>query len=181
MREQDAWLRGHLAKVEPRIRVGQGTVVPFRDGRLTIAPGAKLAQHGDVLTVPGPPDHAGVMVARFLCDTARDVCTDAARIKAAGLGRSVRRISLRDTRSRWGSCSAAGDLMFSWRLVMAPVSVLDYVIAHEVAHLTELNHSDRFWAQVRMLCPDLDAARHWLRRHGADLHAYDFSAAAPGG
>ena len=66
--------------------------------------------------------------------------------------------------------------MFSWRLVMAPPAVLDYVVAHEVAHLAELNHSPRFWAVVRRLCPGMDAWRDWLRRHGAWLHHHDFGA-----
>ena len=87
-------------------------------------------------------------------------------------------ITLRDPRSRWGSCSPAGDLMFSWRLVMAPAAVLDYVVAHEVAHLAEMNHSTRFWAVVRRLCPDHAPAREWLRRHGASLHGHRLRRAA---
>jgi predicted metal-dependent hydrolase len=71
--------------------------------------------------------------------------------------------------------------MFSWRLMLAPRAVLDYVIAHEVAHLAELNHSDRFWATVAALVPGYAAPRAWLRQHGAGLHAYDFSAAAARG
>ncbi|MGR3434759.1 MAG: M48 family metallopeptidase, partial [Shimia sp.] len=81
---------------------------------------------------------------------------------------------LRDTRSRWGSCSAAGGLNYSWRLVMAPPEVLDYVAAHEVAHLAQMNHSPRFWAEVAGLMPGYEAPRGWLRRHGADLHRYRF-------
>jgi hypothetical protein len=88
------------------------------------------------------------------------------------LGRSPARITMRDTRSRWGSCSRAGNLNFSWRLVMAPENVLNYVVAHEVSHLRELNHSARFWALVDTLCPDVSDARGWLRKHGAELHRY---------
>ena len=88
------------------------------------------------------------------------------------IGRPPARISMRDTRSRWGSCSRAGNLNFSWRLVMAPENVLDYVVAHEVAHLRELNHSARFWTLVDTLCPDVKDARWWLRTHGAALHRY---------
>jgi predicted metal-dependent hydrolase len=65
--------------------------------------------------------------------------------------------------------------MFSWRLVLAPQAVLDYVVAHEVAHLAEMNHSARFWSVVEELCPDFRRHRDWLRRHGPELHAYDFS------
>jgi hypothetical protein len=86
----------------------------------------------------------------------------------------VARITLRDTRSRWGSCTADGALMYSWRLILAPPSVLDYVAAHEAAHLVEMNHSARFWALVERLCPDWQAERAWLRREGAALQAWRF-------
>jgi hypothetical protein len=78
-------------------------------------------------------------------------------------------VLLKDTRSRWGSCAPDGTLAFSWRLVMAPGWVLDYVVAHEVAHLVELNHSDRFWAHVARLSPHREAAVDWLRRNGPGL------------
>ncbi len=180
LRDQDAWLRDHLDRLEPRVAVGWGCVLPFRGGQLAITGGARVLHQDGWLAVPGASDRAGPQVARFLQEAARRICTDAARVQAARLDRTLGRISLRDPRSRWGSCSAAGDLMFSWRLVMAPASVLDYVIAHEVAHLAELNHSDRFWRHVRGLCPDCEAARLWLRRHGAELHAYDFASSGPG-
>ncbi|WP_163364112.1 M48 family metallopeptidase, partial [Klebsiella aerogenes] len=81
---------------------------------------------------------------------------------AAALGERPRRITLRDTRSRWGSCTASGELNFSWRLVMAPPMVLDYLVAHEMAHLREMNHSQRFWRLVAGVCPHMDAAEAWL-------------------
>ena len=79
---------------------------------------------------------------------------------------------MRDTSSRWGSCSATGTLSFSWRLILAPPFVLDYVAAHEVAHLEEMNHGRRFWSLVHMLCPETDMARSWLRRMATALHLY---------
>jgi predicted metal-dependent hydrolase len=90
---------------------------------------------------------------------------------AAKLGCSFTRISLRDTTSRWGSCSSSGNLSFSWRLVFAPSEVLDYVIIHEICHLKEMNHSDRFWELVAGLCPDYIQHRTWLKKHGTWLHA----------
>ena len=96
---------------------------------------------------------------------------------AAKIGRRVTRVTLRDTRSRWGSCTAEGALMYSWRLVMAPPEVLRYVAAHEVAHLVEMNHSHRFWAVVEGLYPDWQAQRAWLHRHGGALHSLRFGAA----
>ena len=84
----------------------------------------------------------------------------------------VRRICLRDQTTRWGSCSTSGLLSFSWRLILAPAHVLDYVAAHEVAHLREMNHGPKFWTLVSRLMPELEAARRWLRHDGADLHRY---------
>src|SRR5690606_32603283 len=105
---------------------------------------------------------------------ARDRLAAAADRHAATLGRGYRSLVLRDTRSRWGSCAADGRLMFSWRLAMAPPEVLDYVAAHEVAHLAEMNHSPAFWAVVERLMPDHRAPRAWLRAEGAALHRWNF-------
>ncbi len=91
---------------------------------------------------------------------------------APRLGKSPNRITLRDTRSRWGSCTARGDLNFSWRLILAPPLVLDYLVAHEMAHLREMNHSPRFWAVANDLCAHVDSAEAWLKRHGTTLHRY---------
>jgi predicted metal-dependent hydrolase len=81
-------------------------------------------------------------------------------------------MTVRDTKSRWGSCSASGCLNFSWRLILAPPFVLDYLAAHEVAHLKEMNHSQRFWRTVHKLCPRTEDAERWLKRHGTELHKY---------
>jgi predicted metal-dependent hydrolase len=160
--------------------VGDGTVLPFGDRTLTIrAAAGKAVVHRDgVLEVPGPAGGHAVRVAAWLREEARRECAGAVDRHAARLGLEPGRISLRDPRSRWGSCTSNGDLMFSWRLIMAPSAVLDYVVAHEVAHLAELNHSPRFWAVVRRLCPDFQPARAWLRRNGAALHAHDFAGPA---
>jgi predicted metal-dependent hydrolase len=84
----------------------------------------------------------------------------------------VGRVTIKDTTSRWGSCSAAGDLAFSWRLVLAPAHVLDYLAAHEVAHRLEMNHGPRYWAHVARLRPDYERSEAWLKAHGATLHRY---------
>jgi predicted metal-dependent hydrolase len=91
---------------------------------------------------------------------------------AEKLGVKPSRITVRDTASRWGSCSSARTLSFSWRLILAPDFVLDYVVAHEVAHLREMNHSPRFWAHVKALVGDERPHRAWLRAEGAKLHAF---------
>jgi predicted metal-dependent hydrolase len=79
---------------------------------------------------------------------------------------------VRDTKSRWGSCSARGNLNFSWRLILAPAFVLEYLAAHEVAHLKEMNHSPRFWRLVHGVCPKTIEAERWLKRHGTELHRF---------
>ena len=95
-----------------------------------------------------------------------------ARRLAARIGREVARSNIRDTKSRWGSCSGQGNLSFSWRLIFAPEWVIDYVVAHEVAHLAEMNHGPRFWRLVESLSPDSAAARAWLKRHRSRLFSY---------
>ncbi|MEM1307131.1 MAG: M48 family metallopeptidase, partial [Pseudomonadota bacterium] len=85
------------------------------------------------------------------------------------------RITIRDQVSRWGSCSSNGNLSFSWRLILAPSRILDYVAAHEVAHLEEMNHGPQFWALVRRSCPGTDEAKAWLDRYGIELHRYGVS------
>jgi predicted metal-dependent hydrolase len=87
------------------------------------------------------------------------------------LGRKASKLSLRDARTRWGSCTSNGDIMLSWRLIGAPPRVFEYVVAHELAHLLEMNHSPRFWAHVEDLMPDWRLARAWLKKNGATLHA----------
>lgn len=176
LREREAWLRKHLDGIEPEVRACLGASIPFRGVDLPLVAGdvkrAKLTDAG--LMLPDDPAVAGKRVAAFLKLQARDALAEASDRYAAALGKSYGRISLRDTRSRWGSCSSAGDLMFSWRLIMAPPAVLDYVAAHEVAHLAHMDHSPRFWAVVEQLFPDHKACRKWLRTHGGSLHRVRF-------
>ena len=124
------------------------------------------------ILVPGGAAHLHRRLSDWLRAEARRDLTQAVERYTAELGTIARRIAVRDQRSRWGSCSAAGHLSFSWRLVLAPGFVLDYVAAHEVAHLIEMNHSPRFWAEVDKTSADRAKAERWLRAHGSDLHRY---------
>lgn len=176
VRERESWLRKHLENIEPEVGVALGGTVMFRGEDLPLVAGdvkrAKLVD-GELLL----PDNAamtGKRVAAFLKLQARDALAAASDHYAAKLDKPYGRISLRDTRSRWGSCSSAGDLMYSWRLIMAPPDVLDYVAAHEVAHLQHMDHSDRFWGVVDQLFPGHKACRKWLRDHGGTLHRVRF-------
>ena len=176
---QEGWIRAALAKMPQVDRVGIGSVIPVegRMLRLQSGPGRSVRIEGDFLLVPGDPGRAGARVAAFLKVLARDRLAVATDRYAAAVGRRVTRISLRDTRSRWGSCTTDGSLMYSWRLIMAPPRVLDYVAAHEVAHLIQMNHSAAYWAVVEGIFPGWQAERGWLKRQGGALQAYHFDTA----
>jgi len=166
------WLRNHLARVGVAAAPVFGGLIPFegREVRLEPGTGRRAVLEGDRLILPGDPDRLSARVGAFLKARARDALAAASDRHAAALGRPYRSLTLRDTRSRWGSCSTRGDLMYSWRLVMAPPEVLDYVAAHEVAHLERMDHSPAFWAVVDGLFPDHARCRRWLRDHGESLH-----------
>jgi len=100
-------------------------------------------------------------------------------LHAKRLNLTPKRIFVRDQTTRWGSCSTSGALSFSWRLVLAPPFVLDYLAAHEVAHLAHMNHGPRFWSLVARTMPRHEEARNWLRKHGSSLHAYGAEGLAP--
>jgi predicted metal-dependent hydrolase len=172
-----AWLRQTLADQGAPIAVRPGAKVPIlgRMWQIEAAPGRRIEAADGILRIPGPPERAGARVQGYLKDRARDRLATAADSFAESLGRPYARLTLRDTRSRWGSCTSDGGLMFSWRLIMAPEPVLSYVAAHEVAHLAEMNHSSAFWAVVQRLYGDHTAARRWLREHGHQLHRYRFT------
>ncbi len=174
--EKSDWIRRHLARREDPQDVSIGGMLMFRGAELPVVAGRghRAVQRDGAIVVPGAPGMAAARLKAFLVAEARAALTAASRRHAAELGRDFGRITLRDTRSRWGSCSSRGDLMFSWRLVMAPPEVLDYVAAHEVAHLCEMNHSPAFWALVDGLCPDYALPRRWLRDNGQLLHRYRF-------
>ncbi len=176
LRAKEGWIAARTAKALPRVPFCDGAAFPFLGDRLTIrctATGRLGAwRDGDVLAVQGEAADAPDRVVRWLRRAARHEIAPLVGEKAALLPARYGRIALRDTVSRWGSCSAKGNLSFSWRLVMAPRPVLDYVVAHEVAHLVEHNHGEGFWAHVARLCDDVQAPRAWLRRHGASLHRY---------
>jgi predicted metal-dependent hydrolase len=172
--EKADWIRGQLARRPEVVAVGPGVVLPVEGRALTVAPAPTRGVRIEDGRLLAPSRRTGAAVAAFLKALARDRLAEASDRHAAALGRGFGRLSLRDVRSRWGSCSAAGDLMYSWRLVMAPPEVLDYVAAHEVAHLAHMHHGPAFWAEVRRLYGDHRAARGWLRREGGALHRFRF-------
>jgi len=121
------------------------------------------------LHVAGGAPYLARRLTDFFKREARAALETRTKIHAAALGVELGRFTVRDTKSRWGSCAANGNLNFSWRLILAPDEVLDYVAAHEVAHRIEHNHSPQFWALVDQLVPDMAAQKRWLKRHGQEL------------
>jgi len=176
-----AWIATRLKRLPHATPFAHGTVIPLRGvpHRIEHRPGARgtvWAECGDdgaqLLCVAGGEAHLARRVRDYLKREAKRDLEAASRRYAARLGVAVKRVSIRDQASRWGSCSATGVLSFSWRLVLAPPFVLDYLAAHEVAHLVEMNHSPRFWRTVIGICPDTRRAKAWLDAHGAELHRY---------
>lgn len=175
--EQKAdWIRRHLAAQSAPISIRAGADMLYRGQSMRIATGAtaRVYVDGKTLIVPKGEAMVAARVRAFLKLHAKAQLVERAEFYADRLGRKIGRITLRDTRSRWGSCTATGNLMFSWRLIMAPPDVLDYVAAHEVAHLVELNHSRAYWAVVESIFPDYARQRAWLRQHGTSLHRFRF-------
>lgn len=178
LKGHEGWLRETLEAMPgstPR-SVGLGARLPVQGQELTILPGTgrRIRVEGETLLVPGDPAGVGPRVAAWLKVLARDRLALASARYAGLVDRRFTSLALRDTRSRWGSCSPDGRLMYSWRLIMAPPAVLDYVAAHEVAHLVELNHSPAYWAVVSRICPDWKRQRAWLHDQGQSLHRLRF-------
>ncbi len=178
------WLRARLACVPEPAPFRHGAVVPLRGephelafigygrGRAIVRPEPAIPGRRARLAVSGSLEYAPRRLKDWLIrEAGRDLEASVA-VHTRSLGARARRITLRDQKSRWGSCSSAGQLSFSWRLILAPPFVLDYVAAHEVAHLREMNHGPRFWNLVAELMPRFEEARAWLRIHGMDLYRY---------
>jgi predicted metal-dependent hydrolase len=169
------WVERRLAALPPRVIFADGEQVPVLGvpHRIRHVPrgtgqGPVAIEAGEI-RVSGDKAHLARRVRDFLKERARQEFGRRARRLAAQIDRTVGRISVRDTTTRWGSCSANGNMAFSWRLIMAPEAVLHYVVAHEVAHLVEMNHGPRFWKLVDRLVPGVDRHRDWLNDNRAWL------------
>jgi len=175
-REKQTWLRGHLENRGEDQTIALGASLPIEgvDRELVAGANKRVVLDSATLQVPGKPEQVAPRVQAFLKQMARDKLAAASDHYADTLGKSYSRLTLRDTRSRWGSCSSAGALMYSWRLILCPPEVLRYVAAHEVAHLAEMNHSNAFWDTVTRIHGPYAEPRAWLRKNGSGLHSYKF-------
>jgi predicted metal-dependent hydrolase len=176
-----AWVREHLDKLPTAVPFHDGVFIPLRGEahRIVLSgPGRrapverKAVSPYPELRVSGHGEHAPRRLKDWLGKEALRDLEQRVAFHAGRLKVTPKRIAVRDQTSRWGSCSTTGVLSFSWRLIMAPTEILDYVAAHEVAHLKEMNHGPRFWALVRQTMPALDDAKRWLQIYGMDLHRY---------
>lgn len=174
------WLAVRLQRAPAAVHLGHGGTVPVRGIAHAIIGTGKLRgrveeieQDGaPALLVPGEPAHQARRLIDWLKQQAAIDLARQSALHAERLGVSVKSIKLRNQSSRWGSCSSTGNLNYNWRLIIAPPHVLDYVAAHEVAHLVEMNHSPRFWANVKRTLPDMEHGRAWLKAHGHELMLY---------
>jgi len=133
-----------------------------------------LGEDGQII-ISGEAAHLPRRLRDFLQKQAREIMVPLVFAYAAQIAVKPTSIQFKDTKSRWGSCSASGALSFSWRIIMAPPEVIHYLVAHEVAHLVEMNHGRQFWRICCDLCPQTPAARAWLKRHGQTLQAINFN------
>jgi len=177
------WIAARISRLPEAVPFSEGSIVPLRgvERRIRHRKGARgtvwtedgaTSECEKLICVAGEEAHVRRRVGDFLKREAKRDLECASRRFADQLGVKIERISVRDTSSRWGSCSATGALSFSWRLVLAPPPVLDYLAAHEVAHILEMNHSRRFWGILNQLCPEMHEHKVWLDVHGGDLHRY---------
>jgi predicted metal-dependent hydrolase len=183
------WIAARLRRLPQAAPFAPGADVPLRGvshriAHRPLARGTVWTEIGDdgahLLCVAGDAAHLARRVRDYLKRAAKHDLEAACRRYAADIGVGIKRVSVRDQTSRWGSCSTTGVLSFSWRLILAPPFVLDYLAAHEVAHLVEMNHSRRFWRVLARLCPAMQRAKVWLDVHGTDLHRYGEVDAAAG-
>ena len=175
------WVRERLDSLPAAVPFRDGVFIPLRgEAHRVVFAGPRgrgpvvrrtTADYPE-LRVSGRPEHAPRRLKDWLAQEAHRDLDKRVAVHARRLGVKPKRIAVRDQTSRWGSCSTTGVLSFSWRLIMAPPEILDYVAAHEVAHLMEMNHGSGFWSLVRKTMPGLDEARRWLQIYGMDLHRY---------
>jgi predicted metal-dependent hydrolase len=178
VRGETQWVSSQRAQAPKQVALAPGAQVPFlgRPHRIVAAEAkgpAPVWCEGDEIFVSGRAEHAARRLTDFFKREARQAFEQSAMAYGEQLGVRPSRITVRDTASRWGSCSSARSLSFSWRLIFAPDYVRDYVVAHEAAHLKEMNHGPRFWAHVESLTPHARRARKWLRENGRNLLRYN--------
>ena len=175
--QKSEWVVETLRDMPSQKQIKPGVVIPLLGKRVRIKHDETLRRKwivkDDILYVSGPREEFRERVTEALKKIASVTLAKLAEADANRIGRRIARVTVRDTRSRWGSCSSTARLSFSYRLIFAPKEVMEYVVAHEVAHLRHMNHSRAFWNAVEQLCPEYEAAKDWLKLHGKDLYRFN--------
>ena len=180
LRRHSGWLAARVKRAAPRTAFADGEMVPLRGVPHRIHATGRLRGRVEVaeidgelsILVPGEAAHIPRRLTEWLKSEAQQDLAERSRVHAATLGVEVRSVAMRSQSTRWGSCSSTGRLNYNWRLVLAPPFVLDYVAAHEVAHLVHMNHSPSFWKAVARALPDMERGKSWLKAHGKVLMGY---------
>lgn len=171
-----AWLRQQVSNATSRTDLKHGSTIPILGVNYLIQyqPGEKPDVQVDqgLITVKGDENRLQLVLGKWLRFHALGILKERSQKMATKIGVSIHKIKVRELKSIWGSCAADGSLTYSWRLVMAPAFVLDYICAHEVSHIKERNHGPKFWALVESICPDYKDAKAWLRKEGRILFSY---------
>ncbi len=171
------WIEAHLLAVPVSRQFSDGDVISFFGENLKIChcPKAKsgVVREGNVLKVSGEKEFLPRRVRDFIRNETHLKMRELSQQKAARIGCSVNRVTIKDTKSRWGSCSTLNNINYNWRIALAPVEAIDYLAAHEVAHLKHRDHSAAFWECVRSLSPYAESGRRWLKQNGRLLYAYE--------
>lgn len=170
------WIAKTMSARAPMVRFADSQMVLFQGTpyrvRATGGSRGTITIADQEIIVPGQATHVPRRLKDWMKVQAKRELTQLSHSYAAAMGVKFRKLTLRDQTTRWGSCSSGGDLSYSWRLILAPAHVLDYVAAHEVAHLKEMNHGPGFWRLVLAHCKTAKESRKWLREHGRQLHRY---------
>ena len=174
-KDKSDWIMNGLSACPKRKQFMDGAIIPFRGTDYVIrnpsnAMGVNII--GGEIIVGGKPEHLARRLRDWLVKNARTEINSLVVEKTKLIDKKAGRITLRDTRTRWGSCGPTGNLNFSWRLILAPSYVLDYLVAHEVAHLVHHNHSNNFWQLAEKIAADMKSAHSWLDVNGKTLHSF---------
>lgn len=173
------WIKEKLSELPPVVEFHHGKIIPLlgKDRKIEINISSNYKRtdidlSANALLIKTNKDDPSKRIERYLKALAKSELSEMAQAKALDIGKEIQAISVRDTKSRWGSCSEDAKLSFSWRLIFAPTAAMDYVVAHECAHLIHINHSKAFWALCRDLSLDFVEGEYWMRNHGSNLMRY---------
>lgn len=171
-----AWICEQVGRLEKPVPLVPGNYLPIlgEEHQIVHVPKARgyVWQEEGKLFVTGGEEHVSRRVTDWSKKEIKKIITVKTEKYAQELQVDFRRISIRDQKSRWGSCSSDGNLNFSWRLILMPEEIVDYVVAHEVAHLRHMDHSPQFWNVLQKVCPKMDENKNWLKKHGTSMHKY---------